>query len=193
MPFERSTWPLLYECDTEAWLILMPESAQKSLNSLTVNWVLLSVVMLLGTPNLYMISLINSTAMSDVMEAVGFTSIYFVNLSTTMKMCVNPPAFLKGPTKSSPLVEKGEVIGMVCSWWDDTCFWWVKNRQPSHRWTKESMSDTTVGQKNPCLYALPTRDLAPVWLPQIPMWISCSIVHPSSSVMHFITVSLAAL
>jgi hypothetical protein len=33
-----------------------------------------------------------------------------------MKMCVNPPlAFLNGPTMSSPHVEKGHVIGMVCS------------------------------------------------------------------------------
>jgi hypothetical protein len=33
-----------------------------------------------------------------------------------MKMCVNPAlAFLKGPTKSSPHVENGHVIGMVCS------------------------------------------------------------------------------
>jgi hypothetical protein len=48
------------------------------------------------------------------MEAVGFTSIHFVNLSTAMKMCVNPPlAFLKRPTKSSPYVKKGQVIGMV--------------------------------------------------------------------------------
>jgi hypothetical protein len=40
--------------------------------------------------------------------------IHFVNLSTATKMCVNPPlAFLKGPTKSSPNVEKGQVIGMV--------------------------------------------------------------------------------
>jgi hypothetical protein len=31
-----------------------------------------------------------------------------VNLSIATKMCVNPPfAFLKGPTKSSPHVEKG--------------------------------------------------------------------------------------
>jgi hypothetical protein len=32
------------------------------------------------------------------------------------KMCVNPPlAYFKGPTKSSPHVEKGQVIGMVYS------------------------------------------------------------------------------
>jgi hypothetical protein len=29
---------------------------------------------------------------------------------------VNPPlAFLNGPTKSSPHIEKGQIIGMVCS------------------------------------------------------------------------------
>jgi hypothetical protein len=37
-----------------------------------------------------------------------------VNLSTTMKMYVNPPLpFLNGPTRSNPYVEKGQVIGMV--------------------------------------------------------------------------------
>jgi hypothetical protein len=42
--------------------------------------------------------------------------IHFVNLSTATKMCVYPPlAFLKGPTKSSPHVEKGQVIVMVYS------------------------------------------------------------------------------
>jgi hypothetical protein len=55
-----------------------------------------------------MISLMNSTTLAAVMEAAGFTSIHFVNLSTAMKMCVNSPlAFLKEPTKSSPHVEKG--------------------------------------------------------------------------------------
>jgi hypothetical protein len=34
----------------------MPKSAQKSLNSLAVNWVPLSVIMLLGMPNWYIIS-----------------------------------------------------------------------------------------------------------------------------------------
>jgi hypothetical protein len=63
-----------------------------------------------------MISLMISTALAAIMEAAGFTSIHFVNLSTAMKMCVNPPlAFFKGPTKSGPNVEKGQVIGMVCS------------------------------------------------------------------------------
>jgi hypothetical protein len=72
--------------------------------------------MLLGMPNLYMISLMNSTPLATVTEAPGFTTILFVNLSTAMKMYVNPPlAFLKGPTKLSLVVEKGQVIGMVRS------------------------------------------------------------------------------
>jgi hypothetical protein len=50
------------------------------------------------------------------MEAAGFASIYLVNLSATTKMCVNPPlAFLNGPTRSNPHVEKGQMIGMVWS------------------------------------------------------------------------------
>jgi hypothetical protein len=73
--------------------------------------------MLLGTPNLYMISLMNSTALAAMIEAAGFALIHFVNLSTATKMCVNPPlAFLNGPTKSSRHVDKGQVIGMVCSY-----------------------------------------------------------------------------
>jgi hypothetical protein len=73
--------------------------------------------MLLGTPNLYMISLMNSTALAAMIETAGFALIHFVNLSTATKMCVNPPlAFLNGPTKSSPHVDKGQVIGMVCSY-----------------------------------------------------------------------------
>jgi hypothetical protein len=42
----------------------------------------------------------------------------------------------------------------------------------------ELASDTTVGQKDPCLYALPMRDLAPTWLPHILAWMSCNIAHP---------------
>jgi hypothetical protein len=49
-----------------------------------------------------MIYLMNSTGLAAVIEATYFTSIHFVNLSTAIKMCVNPPlAFLNGPTKSN--------------------------------------------------------------------------------------------
>jgi hypothetical protein len=85
----------------------MPESAKKPLYYLAVNRVPLSVIILLGTPNRCVISLMNSIALAIVIEAASFTLIHFVNLSTAMKMCVSPPfAFLNGPTRSSPNVEK---------------------------------------------------------------------------------------
>jgi hypothetical protein len=72
--------------------------------------------MLLDTPNWYMISLMNSTTLDAVMEVVGFTLIHFVNLSIATKICVNQPlAFFNGPTRSSPHIEKGQVISMVWS------------------------------------------------------------------------------
>jgi hypothetical protein len=38
----------------------------------------------------------NFTTLAALIEAVSFTSIHFVNLSTATKICVNPPlAFLK--------------------------------------------------------------------------------------------------
>jgi hypothetical protein len=81
----------------------MSKSVQKSLNSLVVNWVLLSVIMLLGSPNLYMISLMNSTSFAAVIEATCFTLIHFVNLSTATNICVNPPmSFLKRTYQIKP-------------------------------------------------------------------------------------------
>jgi hypothetical protein len=39
----------------------------------------------------------DSTTLVAVIEAAGFTSIHFMNLSTAMKMCVNQPLyFLNG-------------------------------------------------------------------------------------------------
>jgi hypothetical protein len=86
----------------------MPESAKNSLNSLAMNWVPLLVIMLLGTPNMYMIYLMTSIALAAAIEATGFTSIHIMNLSNVSKMCMNPTlAFLKVPTKSCPYVKKG--------------------------------------------------------------------------------------
>jgi hypothetical protein len=162
------------------------------MNSLVVNYVPLSIIMYFGTPNLYMITLMNSTALATVIEAAGFTSIHFMNLSTSTKMYVNPPlAFLNRPTRSMPHVEKGQVIGMVYNWWDITCFYQAKNWQLSHQRTKELSADTVVDQKNPCLYVFPTSGLALMWLPQIPARMSWKMAHPSSGVMHFIRVPLA--
>jgi hypothetical protein len=67
-------------------------------------------------PNQYMISKMNSTTLAAIMEAVGFALIHLVDLSTTMKMCVNPPlAFFNSLTKSNPHEEKGQVISVVCN------------------------------------------------------------------------------
>jgi hypothetical protein len=53
----------------------------------------------------------NSTALVAVMKTAGFTLIHLVNLFTAMKMHVNPPlAFLIGPNRSNPHVDKGQVI-----------------------------------------------------------------------------------
>jgi hypothetical protein len=72
--------------------------------------------MLLGTPNLYMISFMNLTALAIVIEAAGFILIHIVNLSTATKICPNPPlSFLNESTRSSPDAEKGQMIGMVCN------------------------------------------------------------------------------
>jgi hypothetical protein len=61
-----------------------------------------------------MISLMNSTDLAAMIGVVGYTLIHFVNLSTSTKICVNPPlASLNRPTRSSPDVEKGQVLGMV--------------------------------------------------------------------------------
>jgi hypothetical protein len=68
-----------------------------------MNWVLLSVIMLLGMSNRYMISLMNSTALAAIIDDVGFALTHLVNLYTATKICVNPPlSFLNGPTRSYP-------------------------------------------------------------------------------------------
>jgi hypothetical protein len=49
-------------------------------------------------PNLYMISMMNSTALAAVMEAASFTLTHFANLSTATKISVNQHlASFKGP------------------------------------------------------------------------------------------------
>jgi hypothetical protein len=50
-----------------------------------------------------------------LMLVKGRTSIHLENLSMATSRCVKPPgAFYKGPTRSRPHTEKGQVIGIVC-------------------------------------------------------------------------------
>src|SRR6266508_4638173 len=88
MPLARSTCPLLCGCATEAYQIFMLSSSHQSLNSDPVNCVPLSVMILLGTPNLTTMSWKNSLALAAVIVATGLASIHLVNLSMATKRCV---------------------------------------------------------------------------------------------------------
>jgi hypothetical protein len=57
----------------------------------------------------------NSAACSDLMLVMGQALIHLENLSTAMSKWVKPPVVLfRGPTKSSPQMANGHVMGMVC-------------------------------------------------------------------------------
>jgi hypothetical protein len=72
-------------------------------------------MMQLGTPKQWTMSVINSTACSDLMLVIGQASIHLENLSMAMSKWVKPPVVLfRGPTKSSPQTANGHVIGIVC-------------------------------------------------------------------------------
>ena len=64
-PLMRSTWPLALGCAIDTYLISMLEFSQKSQNSCEVKFDPRSVMIVLGKPNLWSISLMNSTARSD--------------------------------------------------------------------------------------------------------------------------------
>jgi hypothetical protein len=66
-----------------------------------VNRVPLYVIMLLGTPNLYMIFLMNSTALAVVIEVAGFTSIHFM-IHCNEDMCESAFSFLKWTYQIKP-------------------------------------------------------------------------------------------
>jgi hypothetical protein len=65
-------------------------STQKLRNFFPVNCVSLSVMMELGTPKQWMMSVKNATACSDLMLAWGLTSIHLENLSMATSRCVKP-------------------------------------------------------------------------------------------------------
>ncbi|RCV32793.1 hypothetical protein SETIT_7G031300v2 [Setaria italica] len=91
-------------------------SSQNWRNFFPVNCVPLSVMMELGIPKRWMMSVKNCTACSDLICATGRASIHLENLSTATSRWVKPPgAFLKGPTRSSPQTAKGHVMGIVWS------------------------------------------------------------------------------
>ena len=68
-----------------------------------------------GTPNLWIMSVKNCIAYSDLILAMGRASIHLLNLSIATNKWVKPPgAFYNGPMRCSPHTAKGHVMGMVC-------------------------------------------------------------------------------
>jgi hypothetical protein len=56
----------------------------------------------------------NSTAYSDLMLVIGQASIHLENLLMATSKWVKPPVILfRGPTKSSPQMVNGHVMGIV--------------------------------------------------------------------------------
>ena len=80
-----------------------------------MNYVPLSVMMVFGTPNLWMISMKNNTACLDLIRLIGRASIQLENLFIATSRWVKPlGAFYRGPTMLSPHTANGHVMGMVC-------------------------------------------------------------------------------
>jgi len=89
--------------------------SQNSRNFRPVNCVPLSVIMELGTPIWWMISVKNGTACLTLILVMGQTSIHVKNLWIATSKWVKPPgAFCRGPTRSRPQTAKGQVMGIVC-------------------------------------------------------------------------------
>src|SRR5207244_5418815 len=102
-------------------------------NSDSVNLVPLSMMILLGTPNLTTMSWKNSFALAVVIVAIGLASIHLVNLSMAMKRCVKPPdALCRGPTMSRPQTANDQVIRIVCNSYAGTCICRAKYWHPLH-------------------------------------------------------------
>ena len=75
-----------------------------------------------------MISWINLVAIPAVTIVTGLALIYLVNFSmATNRWSKFPGAFGSFPTKSSPYMVKGHVIGIVSSSWDGTYFCLAKS------------------------------------------------------------------
>jgi len=75
----------------------------------------LSIMIELGTPNQWIMSVKNSTACSALILVMGRTSIHLENLLIATSKWVKPPGdFCRGPTRSRPQTTKGQVMGIVC-------------------------------------------------------------------------------
>ena len=80
-----------------------------------MNYVSLFMIMELGTPNQWMMSVKNKMTCLDLILVMGQTSIHLENLSiATNKWVKRLGAFCRGPMWSRPHTTKGQVMGIVC-------------------------------------------------------------------------------
>src|SRR3954466_9857535 len=114
----------------------MPMSLQKICNSSVVKFLLLSVMMLCGTPKWKMTDLMKFMDVRVVELVIGTALIHFVNLSTATRRWVRPPLedFFRGPTMLSPQVAKVYASGIIFSSEAGACgllanFWHATQRR----------------------------------------------------------------
>lgn len=80
-----------------------------------MNGVLLLVMIVLNMLNQLKIFWMNLTVFADIILAIGFALIHFVNLSMPTRYVTPPLANLKGPTMSRHHVENDHMMDIVCS------------------------------------------------------------------------------
>jgi hypothetical protein len=89
--------------------------SQYSWKSRLLNWVPLSIMIRLGTPNLQTIDLRKATVAPWVILTIGVASSHFVNLSIATKRKRYPPTALgNGPRISTPYTTNGQEGGIIC-------------------------------------------------------------------------------
>jgi hypothetical protein len=106
---------LLLGWATDAKQSWVPMPSQYSWKIRLVNWVLLSVMIRFGTPNLQTMDLRKATVAPWVMLTTGVASDHLVNLSMAMKRYRYPPMALgNGPRISTPYTANGQEGVIIC-------------------------------------------------------------------------------
>jgi hypothetical protein len=94
----------------------MPRSSQYPWNALLVNWDPLSVMILLKTPNLQMMDLMNLIVNCLLILTTGIASNHLVNLLMVTYRYRNPPTALgNGPRMYNPHMANDHEGEIICS------------------------------------------------------------------------------
>jgi hypothetical protein len=108
-------WPLLLGWALDAKQSWVPMPSQYSWKSRLLNWVLLSIRIRLGTPNLQTIDLRKATTAPWVILIIVVASGHFVNLSmVTKRKRYLPTALGNSPRISTPHTANGQEGGIIC-------------------------------------------------------------------------------